>query len=255
MLFEEIIVGPIHSRRLGTSLGVNVLPTQKKYCSFNCIYCECGWNEIDTRVQVPFNDRKEIKSNLIKWCEQNNEEQRAKVDSITFSGNGEPTLHPEILGIVEDVLEVRQKYMPMAKTTILTNSTMLGKENVWKALHLIDNPLLKIDAGTERMYKLISKPVSADFEEIKENIIRFGKDCIIQTMLLRGENDGETIDNTVDSEFIPYMEVVKKTNPREVMFYSLDRIPPAKHLIKVEKQELEHFADKIRSLGIKASTY
>ena len=255
MLFENIVVGPIHSRRLGTSLGVNVLPTQKKYCSFNCIYCECGWNEVDTTVKVPFNDRKLIKSELLSWCRESDEAKRTSVDSITFSGNGEPTLHPEILGIVEDVIALRNEFMPQAKVTILTNSTMLSKPDVWKALHLIDNPLLKIDAGTSHMYNLISKPVSADFEEIKANIIRFGHDCVIQTMLLRGENDGEKIDNTVDEEFLPYLEVVKQTNPREVMFYSLDRVPPAKNLIKIEKDELERYADKVRQLGIKATAY
>ena len=255
MLFENIVVGPIHSRRFGTSLGVNVLPTKKKYCSFNCIYCECGWNEVDTRTKVPFNDRNRIKSELELWCKKNNENERAKVDSITFSGNGEPTLHPEILGIVEDVIEIRNKYIPQAKVTILTNSTMLKNHNVWQALHLIDNPLLKIDAGTEYMYNLISKPVNATFEEIKSNIIRFGNHCVIQTMLLRGENDDEKIDNTIDEVFLPYLDIVNLTKPREVMLYSLDRIPPAKQLIKVEKEELEIFADKIRQLGIKASAY
>ncbi|MBR1775159.1 MAG: radical SAM protein [Bacteroidales bacterium] len=255
MLFNNIVVGPIHSRRLGTSLGVNVLPTEKKYCSFNCIYCECGWNEVDTRIKVPFNDRNAIKSELEAWCNENSEENRAKVTSITFSGNGEPTLHPEILGITQDVIMLRNKFMPQAKVTILTNSTTLSRPDVWQALHLIDNPLLKIDAGTQRMYNLISKPVSADFEQIKADIIRFGRDCVIQTMLLRGENDGEIIDNTTDEEFLPYLEVVKQTNPREVMLYSLDRVPPAKNLVKVEKEELEKYADIIRALGIKATAY
>jgi len=255
MLFENIIVGPIHSRRLGTSLGINILPTEKKYCSFNCIYCECGWNEIDTRVSVPFNDRQMIKSALEKWCTNNSEEDRAKVDSITFSGNGEPTLHPDLLAIVEDVITLRNKYISQAKITILTNSTMLSKQSVWQALHLIDNPLLKIDAGTTKMYRLISQPVSANFEEIKSNIIRFGSDAIIQTMLLRGENEGQIIDNTTDEEFLPYLDIVKQTNPKEVMLYSLDRIPPAKHLIKIEKEELEIYAAKIRNLGIKATSF
>ena len=204
---------------------------------------------------MPFNDRKIIQSELKKWCINTSDEERSRIDSVTFSGNGEPTLHPDILGIVEDVVALRNEYIKQAKVTILTNSTMLGKEDVWKALHLIDNPLLKIDAGTTRMYNMISKPVNADFEEIKSNIIRFGSDCIIQTMLLRGENDGEIIDNTTDDEFTPYLDVVKRTNPKEVMFYSLDRIPPAKNLIKIEKDELEKYADKVRAAGIKASTY
>ncbi len=255
MLFNEIVVGPIHSRRLGCSLGVNVLPTQKKYCSFNCVYCECGWNEIDTRVKVPFNDRLLIQSELEKYCKTTNKEELAKIDSITFSGNGEPTLHPDILQIVKDVIALRNSFMPQAKVTILTNSTQLSRADVMQALHLIDNPMLKIDAGTEKMYKLISQPVSCSFEQIKRNILDFGPDCIIQTMLLRGSLDGEIIDNLTQEEFSNYLDFIKQVNPRQVMFYSLDRIPPAHHLIKVEKQEMEQYADKVRQLGIKATTY
>lgn len=255
MLFNDIIVGPIHSRRLGTSLGVNVLPTKKKYCSFNCIYCECGWNEIDTNVKVPFNDRKLIQRELEKYCKTNSKEDLAKIDSITFSGNGEPTLHQEILGIVEDIIALRNEFIKQAKITILTNSTQLSREDVFKALKLIDNPMLKIDAGTEKMYKLISQPVTTSFEDIKSNILSFGSDCIIQTMLIRGELNGQKIDNLTSEEFNPYLQFISKLKPRQVMLYSLDRIPPAQHLIKVEKQEMEIYADKIRALGIKTSTY
>ncbi len=255
MLFNEIVVGPIHSRRLGCSLGVNVLPTQKKYCSFNCVYCECGWNEIDTRIKVPFNDRLVIKNELEKYCKNTDKKELAKIDSITFSGNGEPTLHPEILQIVQDVISLRNIYIPQSKVTILTNSTQLSREDVSKALHLIDNPLLKIDAGTEKMYKLISQPVNCSFEEIKLNILNFGPNCIIQTMLLRGELDGQTIDNLSEEEFSNYLDFIKKVNPKQVMFYSLDRIPPAKHLIKVDKAEMEKYADKLRALNIKTTTY
>ena len=168
MLFEEIVFGPIKSRRLGVSLGVNVLPTEKKYCSFNCIYCECGWNKIDTSIQVPLNKREDIKQALYKKLSESTAEFNSTIDSITFSGNGEPTLHPDILGIVEDVIEIRNEFCPQAKITILSNSTNLVRQDVFKALQLIDNPILKIDAGTERMYKLINEPVSCSFEQIKQ---------------------------------------------------------------------------------------
>lgn len=255
MLFEEIIVGPIHSRRLGTSLGVNVLPTQKKYCSFDCVYCECGWNEIDTRTHVGFNERTTIKNALKQWCTTHTEEERRKVDSITFSGNGEPTLHPEILGIVEDVIALRNEYMPQAKVTILTNSTNLCKPEVNKALHLIDNPILKIDAGSEQMYKRINKPVSATFEDIKKGLKEFGNKAIIQTILLRSKNKAEEINNTTEEEFSAWLSFIKEIQPRMVMLYVIDRATPDKDLIKLEKQEMESFADRVRALGIKTECY
>ncbi|MBQ4420669.1 MAG: radical SAM protein [Bacteroidales bacterium] len=255
MLFENIIVGPIHSRRLGTSLGVNVLPTQKKYCSFDCVYCECGWNEIDTRTHIGFNDKEKIKESLLYWCENHSQQEREKVDSITFSGNGEPTLHPDILAIVQDVIELRDKYLPQTKVTILTNSTNLYREDVRKALHLIDNPILKLDAGTEETYKRINKPVSAKFSDIVGYLKEFGNKAIIQTILLRSKNKAEEINNTTPQEFNAWLSIVEEIKPRLVMLYVIDRATPDPDLIRLEKQEMEQFADKVRELGIEAECY
>ncbi len=257
MLFEEIVFGPIHSRRLGTSLGVNVLPTEKKYCSFNCIYCECGWNEVDTKINVPLNRREDIKEALYRRLSSNTKEENEAIDSITFSGNGEPTLHPDILGIVNDVIELRDLYCPQAKITILSNSTNLVRQDVFSALEKIDNPILKLDAGTENMYRLINKPVSATFDEVVERLIAFSKNgkCIIQTLLLRGENDGQRIDNTSEEEFSAWLALVEKIRPRSVMLYSIDRVTPEKNLEKLLIPELERYADRVRALGIETKTY
>ncbi|MBR1769421.1 MAG: radical SAM protein [Bacteroidales bacterium] len=255
MLFENIIVGPIHSRRLGTSLGINVLPTEKKYCSFDCVYCECGWNQIDTRTKVGFNEREKIRESLLTWCQTVSEEQRREVDSITFSGNGEPTLHPDILGIVEDVIALRNEYMPQAKVTILTNSTNLYREDVRKALHSIDNPILKIDAGTEEMYRRINKPVSAKFDDIKGYLREFGPNAIIQTILLRSKNKAEEIDNTREEEFSSWLDFIKEISPKMVMLYVIDRATPDKDLIKLSPEEMQSFADRVRALGIKTECY
>lgn len=255
MLFENIIVGPIHSRRLGTSLGINVLPTQKKYCSFDCVYCECGWNEIDTKVRVSFNEREKIKKSFLYWCESHEREERQQVDSITFSGNGEPTLHPQILGIVEDVIEIRDKFLPQAKISILTNSTNLYREDVREALHKIDNPILKLDAGTEQMYKRISRPVSAKFEDVVGYLEEFGPKAIVQTILLRSKNKAEQIDNTTEEEFGKWLQIVERIKPRMVMLYVIDRATPDKDLIKLESDEMERFADRVRKLGIETECY
>lgn len=255
MLFENIVFGPIHSRRLGTSLGVNVLPTEKKYCSFNCIYCECGWNVVDTRVNVPFNKREDIRVALEHRLSINTEAENANIDSITFSGNGEPTLHPDISGIVDDVMALQNKYCPQAKVTILSNSTNLVREDVFAALQKVDNPILKLDAGTEQMFKAINKPVSARFDDIVERLIAFGNKCIVQTLLLRGENDGVVIDNTSEKEFSSWLEIVKRIKPRSVMLYSIDRVTPEKNLEKLLIPELEHYATRIREAGIETATY
>jgi wyosine [tRNA(Phe)-imidazoG37] synthetase (radical SAM superfamily) len=255
MLFESIVFGPISSRRLGVSLGVNLLPTEKKYCSFNCIYCECGWNQIDTKVDVPLNKREDVKAALKMRLESNSEQENAKINSITFSGNGEPTIHPDILGIVNDVIELRNQYCPQAKITILSNSTNLVREDVFEALQKIDNPILKLDSGTEEMYNRINKPVSAMFDTIIDRLKAFGGKCIIQTLLLRGENEGKVIDNTSEEEFEAWLGIVKEIKPRSVMLYSIDRETPEKELEKLLIPELERYAERVRQLGIETNTY
>lgn len=255
MLFEEIVFGPIHSRRLGVSLGVNVLPTEKKYCSFNCVYCECGWNVIDTNVQVPLNKREDIRKALGKKLSENQNELNKTINSITFSGNGEPTIHPEILGIVNDVMELRDRYCPQAKISILSNSTNLVREDVFEALRKIDNPILKLDAGTEKMYETINEPVNSNFEQIKQKLISFGNKAVIQTLLLRGEHNGKIIDNTSEEEFSAWLDTIKKIRPRMVMLYSIDRITPEKKLEKLLIPELESYAQRVRALGIETKTY
>ncbi|MBO5962919.1 MAG: radical SAM protein [Bacteroidales bacterium] len=255
MLFESIVFGPISSRRLGVSLGVNLLPTEKKYCSFNCIYCECGWNQIDTKVDVPLNKREDVKAALKMRLESNSEQENAKINSITFSGNGEPTIHPDILGIVNDVIELRNQYCPQAKITILSNSTNLVREDVFEALQKIDNPILKLDSGTEEMYNRINKPVSAKFDTIIDRLKAFGGKCIIQTLLLRGENEGKVIDNTSEEEFEAWLGIVKEIKPRSVMLYSIDRETPEKELEKLLIPELERYAERVRQLGIETNTY
>ncbi len=255
MLFEEIVFGPIHSRRLGVSLGVNVLPTEKKYCSFNCVYCECGWNVIDTNVQVPLNKREDIRKALGKKLSENQNELNKTINSITFSGNGEPTIHPKILGIVNDVMELRDRYCPQAKISILSNSTNLVREDVFEALRKIDNPILKLDAGTEDMYETINEPVNSNFEQIKQKLISFGNKAVIQTLLLRGEHNGKIIDNTSEEEFSAWLDTIKKIRPRMVMLYSIDRITPEKKLEKLLIPELESYAQRVRALGIETKTY
>jgi len=256
MLFEDIIFGPIKSRRLGNSLGVNLLPTHKKLCNFNCVYCECGWNEDTKNIKDSIHSKEDIKKALeIKLIEI--KEKNIPLDSITFSGNGEPTIHPDFSEIIDFVVDLRNQYAKDAKISVLTNATTLNKEDVFSALHKIDNPILKLDSGTEEMFYAISKanPNQISFETVKEKLIEFGKDAIVQTLLIRGENEGKKLDNTTEEEFEKWLEIVIKINPRQVMLYAIDRLTPESKLEKLTKQELEFFANKIREIGIETKTY
>ncbi|HHT03805.1 MAG TPA: radical SAM protein [Bacteroidales bacterium] len=256
MLFEDIIFGPIKSRRLGNSLGLNLLPVHKKLCNFNCVYCECGWNEDTKDIKDSIHSKEDIRealeAKLIDVKEKN-----IPVDSITFSGNGEPTIHPDFAEIVDFVVQLRDIYIKDAKISVLSNATTLHKDDVFKALHKIDNPILKLDAGRKEMFYAISKttPNQISFETVKERLIAFGHDAIVQTLLIRGENDSIKLDNTSDEEFSAWLEIVKKINPRQVMLYAIDRVTPESQLEKLTKEELEFFADKVRVLGIETKTY
>lgn len=257
MLFENTIVGPIKSRRLGNSLGVNLLPLKHKICSYDCIYCECGWNkeseDADIEYVTPEQVHQMLEQRLIELKEQN-----APIDSITFAGNGEPTLYPQFPEIVDIVIELRNKYYPNAMTTLLTNATQLTRPEIFSALKKLDNPTLKLDAGTADMRYRINLPneKACSYEELKECLVRFGSQCIIQTLLFDGVTDeGETVTNIDTEGFAKYMEIVKQVRPKFVQLYALDRATPAKHLRKLSADELNIYAEKLRAEGIEVKIY
>lgn len=250
VLFHETVFGPIHSRRLGSSLGVNLSPTDGKVCSFDCLYCEAGFNAQGPGTSgLPARQcvREELESKL-RFMKENGE----NLDVITFSGNGEPTLHPEFSGIVNDTIELRDLYFPHVRISVLSNSTRLGLPDVDDALRKVDNNILKLDSAITSTMRLIDRPLSPSYTS--ENAIRriavFTPDCIVQTMMLRGEHEGKVIDNTTDEEINALIEAYKRISPREVMLYSIDRKTPAERLYKVGKEELDQIADRIRAHGI-----
>lgn len=255
MLFETI-VGPIHSRRLGSSLGVNLLPLQRKVCTYDCIYCECGWNKETERNEIKLPTLDEVTTLL----EERLKELVAKgvpVDSFTFAGNGEPTLHPQFPQVAQMVRTMRDKYYPNAVVTLLTNATQLSRPEIFDAVLKLDNPVLKLDAGTAAMRAAINKPNKPEntFEQLVDNLVRFGNRCIVQTLLLRGENDGHAISNVSDEEFAEYVEILKKIRPKYVMLYAIDRATPEKKLEKLTVGELESYAQIIRNEGIEVKVY
>lgn len=261
MLFENSIIGPIHSRRLGHSLGVNLLPLKHKHCSYDCIYCECGWNRDSEQQALVYATPDEMRQLLDKRLRQLSATGQP-VDSLTFAGNGEPTLYPEFPAMVDLVCEMRDRYYPNAVTTLLTNATQLVKPEIFAAIQKLDNPILKLDTGTALMRQRINRnrgvgdyPEGCSWEALTANLIRFGKQGIIQTLLFDGECDGDIVSNLIDSEFEPYLDILQKINPRYVMLYALDRATPAKGLRKLDVAELNHYAEIIRSKGIEVKVY
>lgn len=250
VLFHSTIFGPIHSRRLGTSLGVNLSPTDGKTCSFDCLYCEAGFNaQGPGRSGLP--GREEVARQLEAKLKTMNEAGEG-LDVITFSGNGEPTLHPDFEGVIDDTIALRDRYFPSVKISVLSNSTRLDREGVVRALRKVDNNILKLDSAVEGTMRLIDRPTSPSFsvEKAIEGISQFPGQAIVQTMLLRGTCEGKEIDNTTPEEVSALIEAYKRINPRSVMLYSIDRTTPCRTLNRVERDELEAVAEQIREAGI-----
>lgn len=254
-LWESISFGPIHSRRLGSSLGVNLLPTDVKICSFNCLYCECGWTlekSLTAREYYPVETVLQAIEHKLNSCK----EQSTPIDSITFSGNGEPTLHPHFDKIIDGLIPLRDKYYPQAVISCLSNATQLLRTEVCAALKRIENPILKLDAGTQELLNIINKPtIPVNFQAVVNQLKTFNGEVIIQTMFLSGEQDGISFDNSEESNLSLWLDAIKSIAPRKVMIYSLDRETPALMLHKFDKSKLESIADKVRALGIVADTY
>ncbi len=251
ILYNDIIFGPVKSRRLGLSLGVNLLPTESKLCNFNCIYCECGWNP---KGMVPrFNKREDVRHML-------GEKLRSMVaggtppDVITFAGNGEPTMHPEFEQIIDDTIALRDEICPAAKISVLSNATMIGRESVRRALMRVDNNILKLDSAFDETVRLVDNP-QGDYSVARtvENMKLFRGRMIMQTMLLRGECGGQLVDNTTPLEVEAWLAIVAEVGPQKVMIYTIDRDTPLDTLEKVPVAEMEQIADRVRALGIDCS--
>ncbi len=252
-LYNDIIFGPVRSRRLGLSLGVNLLPTESKLCSFDCIYCECGWNA-DHPGARRFNSRDDVRRLLDETLRRMVGE-GTPPDVITFAGNGEPTLHPEFEAVIDDVIALRDRLCPAAKVSVLSNATQLGREDVRRALMRVDNPILKLDSAFDATVRRMNMPQSASYtvRGVIDNMKLFEGNMILQTMFLRGEVDGAPIDNTTEEEVAAWLDVVREIAPRQVMVYSLDRDTPCRTLVKVPREDLQAIAARVEALGIPCS--
>ena len=251
VLYDNFIFGPIHSRRLGLSLGINLLPVDCKLCSFNCIYCECGWTLGGQKPR--FNDKKAVLA-MLEGVLGDMVAAGTPPDVLTFAGNGEPTMHPNFEEIVDGVIALRDKLCPKAKVSVLSNATMLHRESVRRALGRVDNPILKLDSAFDKTAQLIDKPLgNYSIRNVVEQMKLFGGRCIVQTMFLRGEFEGERVDNATEEEIAAWLELIEEIAPRSVMVYTIDRDTPAPNLEKVPIEELRAIAERVKALGIECS--
>ncbi len=246
-LFDQTIFGPVVSRRLGISLGINLLPNDSKLCSFDCIYCECGWNPEKGTVKAILPTRIEVAEKLrAKLVQMKNEGNLP--DVITFAGNGEPTLHPEFASIIDDTLLIRNELCPTARIAVLSNSTMLHKTKVIEALRKIDDNILKLDSGISETIRLLDQPVGRfDLPAVVGRLKKFDGHLIIQTMFIRGNFKNSVIDNTTETEQVAWIALLQQIRPELVMIYTIARDTPANNLQKVSAEDLEIIAKRVRT--------
>ncbi len=252
VIYPSPIFGPVHSRRLGVSLGINLLPGDGKFCTFDCVYCECGFNK-DFRPRSPLPLREEVR----KALEEKLKEMKACgpfPDVLTFAGNGEPTLHPHFAEIIDDTCALRERYFPEAKISVLSNATQIFRPQVFEALKKVDNNILKLDTVDGEYIRRVDRPAGMyDPDKIVERMKDFGGKVIIQTMFMKGMSEGVSVDNTSDRYVMPWLEKVKETSPSMVMIYTIDRETPEQGLQKASHEDLDRIAGLVRQAGLKVS--
>ena len=250
IIYPSPIFGPIHSRRLGLSLGINLMPDDGKVCTFDCIYCECGLNA-ERRPHHPRPTRQAVADGLEQKLKAMAAE-RQHPDVLTFAGNGEPTGHPDFSGIIDDTLQLRDRYCPEARVSVLSNATQLHRPDVVEALLRVDNNIQKLDTVDPSYINKVDRPVGIryDMHAVIGQLKAFRGHVIIQTMFMRGMYCGESVDNTGEAFVAPWIEAVKEIAPQEVMVYTIDRETPVEGLKKAGREQLDAIRDRIIALGI-----
>lgn len=252
IIYPSPIFGPVKSRRLGISLGINLLPDDGKVCTFDCLYCECGFNA-ERRPSKKLPAREDVARALEKKLLEMQENCEFP-DVLTFAGNGEPTVHPEFEAIMDDTIALRNRYCPNAKISVLTNATLITRDSVFNALKKVDNNILKLDTVNSDYISFLDRPTGRyDLEKIIERMKAFDGKAVIQTMFLKGEVNGYDVNNTGDAFVLPWISAIKHIAPREVMIYTIDRETPQQGLQKATREELDRIVCMLEKEGIKAS--
>ena len=249
VIYPSPIFGPVHSRRLGVSLGINLMPADGKVCTFDCIYCECGFNA-DRRPTLPRPTRAEVADALEQRLRQMQADGQAP-DVLTFAGNGEPTLHPDFAAIIGDTIALRDKYFPRARISVLSNATAAARPDVHEALTRVDNNILKLDTVCPDYINTVNRPAGRySVDDTIETLRSFGGHAVIQTMFMKGSFNGKDVDNTSERYVTPWLEKVVYIAPREVMIYTIDRETPDHDLRKASHGELDAIRDRVIAAGI-----
>ena len=257
VIYPSPIFGPVNSRRLGISLGINLLPGDGKWCSFDCVYCECGLNK-DHKPKLPLPTLEEVAEKLEHKLREM-KEKGERLDVITFSGNGEPTMHPKFPQVIDIVITLRNEYFPDAKVSVLSNSTQVHREEIRQALLKADNAIMKLDTSNKEYIHLVDQPNEAyNMDTVIESLEKMNGKAIVQTIFMKGKikaKNGNSVsaDNCRDEYIMPYIEALKKINPRKVMIYTLDREWPTEGLEKADKGTMDAIAEKIRNAGFDTS--
>lgn len=254
-LFHELIFGPVTSRRLGTSLGINLLPVNYKYCTFNCVYCECGWTHKEHAEKIRLPKKEEVEAALeekLKTLKQKG----PYPDAITFAGNGEPTIHPEFPEIVDITIRLRDQYFPEAQISVLSNASMLHKKEVFESLKKVDQNIQKLDTAIEETFRIINRPgPNHSLDKIVKHLKAYKGNVIIQTLFLRGSYQGEHFDNTTREEVEAWLKKVKEIDPQYVMIYPIARETPAEDIEKIRMEELMYIAARVEAEGIPTKVF
>ena len=252
VIYPSPVFGPVQSRRLGVSLGINLLPADGKVCSFDCIYCECGLNA-ERRPKRPLPTIEELETTLEETLEKMKAEGRMP-DVLTFAGNGEPTMHPRFPEAVDCAIRLRDRFCPEAKISVLSNSTRIHKPEVREALMRVDNNILKLDTVNPEYILRTDRPQgNYDVEKVIENMCQFGGHIIVQTLFMQGESGGENYDNTSDQYVEPWLQALQRIQPSQVMIYTIDRETPVQGLQKATHEQLDGIAAQVRALGFDVS--